>query len=548
MDSQEEHDATHGMKNLGIRSRFLAAISILVLLVVLAQAVVLAELVDSHMGEEVIGTAELDGFLRGLVWRSLAVGLFALLLGGVCAWWLSARGLAGIRRLSAGARRLADGDFGHRIALETGDELEDLGAVLNQIAGRLRSSIADLENSNESLNQLNEDLQHLDRIKGDLLANVSHELRTPLTAISGYVEALQEGLVGELDGPQKDSLRIVERNIRRLRGMIEQLLSYSRMESGSLKIELRPFDLEAIVRHAVEALTAIHGPELDLRCELPPDLPEVYGDAGRIAQVIDNLLTNAVKFSPKGSPVKLAVRDVSHGIEVAVTDRGTGIDSEVQEKVFDRFFQVDGSSRRRLGGMGLGLAIVREILELHHSEIRLDSRLGEGSTFRFVLPVAAERTGKIPIPGRLRIAVIDADAGFVQETAAHLTGHGFVVETAATAEQGFDMVVRVRPDAILLERLLPDSDGFDLLVRFAEEPRTRGVPVILATVRKEKALGLRLGAAGYLVKPVEPAAVEHAIREAVQARGSAVQRETTESPVMEDGSGESNLLRRDRCE
>ncbi len=451
--------------------------------------------------------------MRGMAWQIVLVGLLALLLGVAFAWMLSAQSLGPVEKLTAGARRLADGDLDGRIALETGDEFEVLSDTLDQMSARLASTIGDLESSNESLNRVNEELKKLDRVKGDLLANVSHELRTPLTAISGYVEAMQEGLLGELDETQTSSLEVVERNIRRLRGMIDQLLSYSRMESGRLEVELRPFGLEPVVAHVLEALRAIHGGDRELACEMPPDLPEVYGDAGRIGQVIENLMTNAVKFSPAGAPVSLRVAEIEHGVEVAVTDQGIGIPEEDQAKIFDRFFQVDASAKRKFGGMGLGLAIVREILELNHSEIRLESRPGEGSTFRFVVPFAAERTGKIPIQGRRCLAVIDDDAGFVQEMAAHLTGHGFVVDTAATAAQGFAMVKRVRPDAVVLDRLLPDSDGFDLLTRFKDDPKTCGIPVVLVTIRPEKALGMRLGAAAYLVKPVTADLVESTLRE-----------------------------------
>ncbi|HEX9732524.1 MAG TPA: ATP-binding protein [Thermoanaerobaculia bacterium] len=453
--------------------------------------------------------------MRAMAARIVVVGLVALLLGVAFAWILSAGSLGPVERLTAGARRLAEGELGHRIALATGDEFEVLSEALDLMAARLASTIEDLEASNQRLGRLNEELRELDRVKGDLLANVSHELRTPLTAISGYVEAFQEGLLGELDEAQAASLEVVERNLRRLRAMIDQLLSYSRMESGRLKVEARPFALAPVVRHVAEAVTAIHGKELDLRCRLPSDLPEVYGDAGRIAQVIENLVTNAVKFSPPGAPVELAAEATAHGVEVAVADRGIGIPEPEREKVFDRFYQVDASARRRFGGMGLGLAIVREILEASHSEIRLESRAGGGSVFRFELPCAAERTGNVP--GRVRVALVDDDAGFVQATAAHLSSRGFAVETAATAAQGRAMIERVRPDAVVLDRLLPDGDGFELLAELGKSPATRGLPVIVATVRRERRLGLRLGAAAYLVKPVAPERVEETLREALGA-------------------------------
>ncbi len=446
-------------------------------------------------------------------WQIAGLASLALALGVGCAYLLSAQSLGPVEKLTAGARRLARGKLDERIDLRTGDEFEVLGATLDQMAERLQATIGDLEASNERLNRLIEELKELDRVKGNLLANVSHELRTPLTTISGYAETMREGMLGPLNATQRESMEIVERNIHRLRTTIEQLLSYSRMSSGTIEVELRPFELGPVIDHVVEALSSIHGPALGLECEIDPDLPQAYGDAASLAQVFENLLTNAVKFSPTGGRIRLTVREVAGGIEAAVADAGIGIPAEEQERIFERFYQIDANANRKFGGMGLGLAIVREILELNHSEIQLESRPGAGSTFRFVLPTAADRSGMIPLRGRHRLALIDDDASFVQQLAVHLSSRGFAVDTAATAEQGEALVRRVRPDVILLDRLLPDGDGFDLLARFQEDERLREIPVVIVTVRPEKALGMRLGAAGYLIKPIAPVEVEGVLRE-----------------------------------
>jgi len=450
-------------------------------------------------------------------WQIGGLALVALGVGVGCAFLLSAQSLGPVARLTLGARKLAEGKLEHRIDLRTGDEFEVLGATLDLMAERLADTVEDLEDSNERLGVLNEELRQVDRVKSDLLANVSHELRTPLTAISGYVEAMAAGLLGDLAAEQKASLQVVERNVRRLRGMIDQLLNYSRMESGRLDVELQSFDLEPLVRHVVEAVRAAHGASVDVQVHCPQDLPEVYADSSRIAQVIENLLTNAIKFSTEEDPIELEIQEVDEGIEVLVQDRGIGIPQELQEKIFERFYQVDATARRKFGGIGIGLALVREILELNHSQIRVENRVLGGSTFRFTLPSAIERSGLFPQAGRLRVALIDDDTGFVQEVSAHLSGNGFVVETAASAEQGWTMVKRVRPDLVVLDRLLPDQDGFDLLRRLKENHSTRNIPVVLATVRQERALGLRLGAADYLVKPFAPKVVEDALHKALAA-------------------------------
>jgi len=452
----------------------------------------------------------------GVGWQLGGLALLALALGVGCAFVLSAQALGPVARLTAGARRLAEGELRHRIGLRTGDEFEVLGATLDQMAARLADTVDDLEETNRRLGELNRELEQLDRVKSDLLANVSHELRTPLTAIGGYVEAFQAGLLGEVDDGQRRALAVVERNLRRLRGMIDQLLSYARMQSEGLEVELGPFDLGAVAKHVVEAVTAAHGPELRLDFRCPEELPEVYGDPSRIGQVIENLVTNAVKFSPRGEPIDLHLLELPEGVEVVVRDRGIGIPKEYQGKIFDRFYQVDATSKRHFGGIGLGLAIVREILELNHCEIRVESEPGEGSAFRFVLPLASERTGMLPTLGRRRVVIVDDDAGFVQRLAAHLSGRGWVVETAAGVEPGWATIRRVRPHAVVLDRLLPDGDGFDLLQRLNGRPATRRIPVLLVTVRAERALGLRLGAAAYLRKPIDAGEVERRLEEVVE--------------------------------
>lgn len=438
-------------------------------------------------------------------WQLLLLGLFGLTLGVACAVVLSAQSLRPVERLIRGAQELARGHLGHRINLSSGDELEVLGATVDQMAALLERTIADLETSNSRLNTMNQELQELDKVKSDLLANVSHELRTPLTAISGYVEALHAGLLGELGPGQKDVLAVVSRNIARLRGMIDQLLSFSRIESGRFEVEMRSFDLEGVARLVVEGVRAAHGKNHEIRFTCPEDLPEVFGDASRIAQVLENLLTNATKFSPTGTAIDLRLRVVGDGVEAMVRDRGIGISPELHDKIFDRFYQVDASSKRHFGGMGLGLAIVREILELHHSRIHVDSQPGQGASFRFILPIAAERTGFVPTATAPRIVFVDDDAAYVQRANSLLSEAGYVVHAAATAEQGMALIRRTRPDLVVLDRLLPDSDGFDLLKQLKEDPKTAKIPVVLCTVRKERSLGLRLGAADFWTKPLDGA-------------------------------------------
>ncbi len=330
---------------------------------------------------------------KAMGWRIALLSAGALALGVLIAILLAAQSVGPIEILTRGAQDLADGRLERRIELAAGDEFGVLAKTFNQMAEKLARTIADLEASNRTLGQLNLDLQQLDRLKSDLLANVSHELRTPLTAIQGYTEAMDDGLLGQVNNQQRDAFRVVQRNIARLLGMIEQLLTYARLEAGVAKLECAAFDLGEAAEHVVAGVLAARNPHLALRLEVQPGLPPVWADPGRISQVVENLVTNAVKFTPPGAEIRVTVRAAGSEAEVVVADRGVGIPPAALAKIFERFYQVDATSTRRYGGMGLGLAIVREILAAHQREIHVESALNRGTTFRFTLPFAAERAG-----------------------------------------------------------------------------------------------------------------------------------------------------------
>jgi signal transduction histidine kinase len=347
-------------------------------------------------------------------WRIFWLSAGSLALGVAIAILLAAQSVGPIEVLTRGAQDIADGHLSRRIELATGDEFGVLAATFNQMAEKLARTISDLETSNRTLGQMNLDLQQMDRMKSDLLANVSHELRTPLTAIQGYTEAMDEGLLGEVTVQQRDAFKVVQRNSRRLMGMIDQLLAFSRLDApdalgsndaGGARFEPAAFDLAEVAAQVVGSVRAGSGAARDLRLEVPPGeggLPPVWGDPGRIAQVLENLVTNAVKFTPAGGEIRVRLSRCGEEAEVAVADRGIGIPAAARERIFERFYQVDTSSTRAYGGMGLGLAIVREILAAHGREIRVESVEGKGTTFRFTLPLAGIDAGRVP-PSRLPV-------------------------------------------------------------------------------------------------------------------------------------------------
>jgi two-component system, OmpR family, phosphate regulon sensor histidine kinase PhoR len=237
-------------------------------------------------------------------------------------------------------------------------------------------------------------LSELDQTKSDFVASVSHELRTPLTSIRGYVEMLRDGEAGELEPAQQRMLEIVDRNADRLLSLIEDLLTLSRIESGAFRIARVPVALDDVVGATLEELrqpAAARG--ITLIGDIGPDIPTVLGDAGQLERVLLNLLSNAIKFTPRGGRVTVRVRSAREAVEVEVEDDGIGIPAGEQERLFSRFFRSSTAQEQAIQGTGLGLVIVKNIVEHHGGEISVRSAEGVGTTFTVRIPALLASVG-----------------------------------------------------------------------------------------------------------------------------------------------------------
>jgi PAS domain S-box-containing protein len=262
----------------------------------------------------------------------------------------------------------------------------------------LRAAREDLANRNSQLEKLNQELRSLDEMKSSLLANVSHELQTPLVLIKGYTEMILKRKIGPLTPEQEKGLTVALRNIDRLVEMIDNLLDFSRMERGEASLQLEEFPLWQVVDEVIELVREkIRSRGIYVTTEYETDDLMVKADRAKISQVFLNLLSNAIKFNREGGRITLRVKAGARGmLEVEVQDTGIGIPPEAQGRIFDRFYQVDSSSRKKYEGTGIGLSIVREILSMHGCDIRVESRVGEGTTFTFGIPRGASRTSPLP--------------------------------------------------------------------------------------------------------------------------------------------------------
>ncbi len=372
--------------------------------------------------------------------------------------------------------------------------------------------------------------EEANRLKDDFLATVSHELRTPLTAMLGWMKMLRTGRL-PADKHEK-ALETVDRNAQVQAQLVEDLLDVSRIMSGKLRLEPRPVHLADVIQAAMESVRpAADAKDIRLEPELTArgdDL--VTGDPGRLQQVVWNLLSNAVKFSPAGSRVRVLLRRVEGSVEVAVVDEGPGIPADFLPHVFERFRQLESGTTRRYGGLGLGLAIVRHLVEQHGGTVHVASEgPGRGATFTVRLPPAQPRAAQAdtaaprksasfpvirepapPTLARRRILVVDDEEDNREVMKALLEESGAHVVTAASAAEALQRLREARPELLISDIGMPGEDGYGLITRVRALPAAEGggVPAVALTAYarvEDRTRALTAGFDMHVAKPVEPA-------------------------------------------
>jgi signal transduction histidine kinase len=295
--------------------------------------------------------------------------VLALLLGFVLSWSV----IGPIQSIGGRLAAIASGDFSGRVEVENRDELGALGANVNRM--------------NDELRRLYTELEAASRHKSEFLANMSHELRTPLNAIIGFSEVLNERMFGELNDKQAEYLKDIHASGQHLLSLINDILDLSKIEAGRMELELTHFDLPQAIDNALTLVRERAGRRgIALHQAVDEGLGEVTGDERKIKQVLLNLLSNALKFTPEGGRIDVRGRTADGMAEISVTDTGIGIAAEHYDAVFEEFRQV-GEADKKAEGTGLGLALCRKFVELHGGQIWVKSQIGLGSTFAFTLPL-----------------------------------------------------------------------------------------------------------------------------------------------------------------
>jgi PAS domain S-box-containing protein len=371
------------------------------------------------------------------------------------------------------------------------------------------------------------------RAKDEFLATVSHELRTPLNAILGWAAMLEQ--TAKPDARALKGLQSIHRNTRTLAQLVDDLLDVSRMISGKMRLDLAPMDVGDVIDAAIEAvLPAASAKDISIHVVVDPAGRTMVGDATRLQQAVWNLLSNAVKFTPTGGRVDVTTRVDSGEIVLAVADSGIGIDATFLPYVFDRFRQADASSTRAQSGLGLGLAIVRHLVELHGGTVRAESD-GRDAGTRFVMQLPRRRSpliardsrtpGSAAVPAEatevprldgVRVLVVDDDRESCEVMLEALRGYGASPRCAMSAGEAVDAFSEFNPDLVLSDIAMPGRDGYAVLreVRARETIVGHHVPVAAVTAyahAEDRARAIAAGFDEYLAKPIEPATLARAV-------------------------------------
>ncbi len=432
---------------------------------------------------------------------------------------------------------------------------DQIGISLNNLNQYhdLKTLSEQLKQRGREISQKNAQLEQANRLKTEFLANMSHELRTPLNAIIGFSEVLKDQLLGELSDEQSDYVGEIFESANHLLSLINDILDLSKIEAGKMELFLESLNIPELLRNALSIVKEkAHSHGIDLQLEVADNVGLVQVDGRKLKQIVFNLLSNAVKFTPDGGRVTIAAQRVENNLLVKVTDTGIGIPADDIGMLFRPFEQLDGSLARKFEGTGLGLAMVKRLVELHGGQVRVTSTEGEGSCFQFVIPYresGEDEQAEVELaeaaPAELGIAetptitakvsgsqqtttplsswlsetpVIQPEVLIVEDNdqaaelmAFQLRSAGYSIHRARDGAEALKLAKAQLPHLVVMDIMLPDIDGWEVMRRMKQDPMLEAIPVVVNSIVADTKKGFELGAVNVLEKPLHKQALLHAV-------------------------------------
>jgi PAS domain S-box-containing protein len=407
-------------------------------------------------------------------------------------------------------------------------------------ASKISRNITQQKRAVHELAQANEALRRADSMKAEFVATLSHELRTPLNAIVGWVQILKEGVAAE---ELAEGLAVIERNTRMQARLIEDLLDMSRIEAGKVSLDVQRLDIAAVVQAAIETVKpAAAAKQIRLSSAFSSIGGVIMGDRNRLQQIVFNLLTNAIKFTPKEGRVHVTIERVNSHVEIGVSDTGIGIGPEYLVGIFERFRQGDASTTRRHQGLGIGLSIAKQLAELHGGQVRAKSQgEGKGATFIISLPLVAAHHDQVRVAaeernaaideaasdadlGGIKVLVVDDEADSVMVVKRILERRHAEVQTANSMEEALGVISAFKPHIVLSDIGMPDHDGYELIRRLRGMPDGKNIPAVALTAlarSEDRTRALRVGFQMHLAKPVDSAELVAVVKNLATLQGNA---------------------------
>ncbi len=519
----------------------------------------------------VIPRADFTEHINANTRTTIALSVVALLVAILFSLQTSRWIVKPILRLNHAAKNLADGKWEQKLPVTRSDELGQLAKSFNKMAEELKASFMTLESKNEQL-------QRLDQLKDEFLANTSHELRTPLNGMIGIAESMIDGATGELSELQKQNLLLIAQSGHRLANLVNDILDFSKLQHNSIELQLKPVGLRAIAEVVLTlSQSLIKGKNLRLINRIPQEFPAAFADENRLQQILYNLVGNGIKFSESGTvEVSAALQKgnnqqpitnnqqptTNNQIMITVADTGIGIPEDHLDRIFESFEQGDGSTAREYGGTGLGLAVTKQLVELHGGKIWVESTVGKGSRFTFTLAIAPGSVEMVPPPVALdedsslswensatpneasekvavslvsspektdlpqktrpilidqpdpelpdlekfKVLIVDDEPVNLQVLVNYLSLQNYSITQASNGQEALNLVANgFKPDLILLDVMMPKMTGYEVCEKLREHFPASELPVLMLTAKNQVSdmvEGFDNGANDYLSKPI----------------------------------------------